>query len=442
LHEDFWAGALGIAVTKSASLSWEVDSEVPLRASRAQELVKGTNWVSFLSRHLQDFLCTDNGTFVEIVRATKGAGSRIIGLVHLDSLRCTRTGDPDIPVIYRDKMNNEHEIKRHQIFFFSDMEDPSETFYGVGHCAASRSYRSIYKMAIMDRFSSEKIAGRRPLAINFVNSISPTQMESIQASAQADADRRGIMSYMGAIIVPLLDAEKEPSVATIDLAGIPDGFNAQEEHNKALLAYANAIGMDPQDLQPLTGQPLGTGTQSEVLEEKSRGKGLSAWRQMFTHSMNEWVLDEKTTYAFHEDDLRDQAKKADISSKRAQVSGSRIQSGITTADQERQILVDLEELPKEFLEQDITPGEKLTDTEIAPEDREGSPQPQQGTQSTNGGTQSTNGGTVPGAGGPVGPIPNPFGLGNKEARSAEDVLGGVLNKARELIEDDQEGSND
>ena len=113
LQESMWGDAVGIAVTKMASMSWSVESDVPQRAKRAQDMFVRSLTVKYLSKHLQDYLCTDNGTFTEIVRATKGAGSRIIGLVHLDSVRCTRTGDIDIPVIYRDKQSREHEQSTH-----------------------------------------------------------------------------------------------------------------------------------------------------------------------------------------------------------------------------------------------------------------------------------------------------------------------------------------
>ena len=51
-------------------------------------------WVPFLNMHLRDYLLTDNGAFVEVVRASAASGSRIIGPAHLDSARCTRTADP------------------------------------------------------------------------------------------------------------------------------------------------------------------------------------------------------------------------------------------------------------------------------------------------------------------------------------------------------------
>src|SRR5574342_43702 len=103
LHaESMWADAVYIALTKIASLSWDVKGSIPLRVKRAQELLSLADdeggWVQALQKHGADFLLTDNGAFLEIVRESSAAGSRITGLIPLDSQRCVRTGDPDVPV--------------------------------------------------------------------------------------------------------------------------------------------------------------------------------------------------------------------------------------------------------------------------------------------------------------------------------------------------------
>jgi hypothetical protein len=55
-------------------------------------------------------------------------------------------------------------------------------------------------------------------------------------------------------------------------------------------------------------------------------------------------------------------RKAGISNQRADASKKRIEAGITTPAQELQVLVDDDELPKEFLPEDAT-GDSLSDTE-------------------------------------------------------------------------------
>ncbi len=178
---------------------------------------------------------------------------------------------------------------------------------------------------------------------------------------------------MGAVVVPLLDATQQVSGYRIPLAELPDKFDRKEEFDIAVLTYANAIGLDVQDIQPLTGQPMGSGAQSQVLDEKSKGKGLVAWRMEFTHEQNWEILDDVTTFAFDEEDLRDKQRSAEVSKTRADVSKTRVDALITSPEQELQVLVDQEELPKEFIEEDQTPGDKLTEDEKPEEEGEQKP---------------------------------------------------------------------
>lgn len=367
-HEAMWASAIGIAITQMASLAWEVSSAVTLRARNAHEILlmadgSRVGWVGFISKHLRDYLLTDNGAFVEIVRMTKHPKSPVVGIRHLDSKRCTRTGDMEIPVLYRDKLGKEHEMRAHQVFAISDMQDPGDTYFGTGFCAASRAYPAIYKLMTLETYVSEKLSGRRPLAVYIVNGLLTGQIEGAITAAKETQVGKGFGSFMGAVMIGI-PAQEQPGLVTIPLAELPDGFERKQEFDLGVLTYADAIGLDPQDLQPLSGQPMGTGAQSQVLDDKSRGKGLSAWRQQITQMFNEFVMPRNVKFAFIERDYRDQEKRAAVSKARADVSKARIEAGITLPEQEMQMLVDQDELPRSFLvkgSQDR--GDRLSDDE-------------------------------------------------------------------------------
>src|SRR3990167_512780 len=373
-HEPMWAGAIGVAITKMASMAFEITSEVPKRQKAAQQLLlnaDGRSYVSHIAMGLRDFLTTDNGQFTELVREKEVLSSRIIGLRHLDSARCTRTGDVETPVLYRDRAGRIHEMRAHQVIMLSDMPDPGESYFGVGMCAASRAYQAIYKLAAMEWYLSEKVACLHPLAIHIVNGVLDTQLRNAVDSAKEAEISRGVASYMGAVIVGV-PQQTSPSLVTIPLAEIPDGFNRKEEFDLAVLAYANSIGLDVQDLQPLTGQNLGTGAQSTVLADKAQGKGLIVWRQEYTHLLNENVLDDLTSFAFIERDYRDRKQKADLQKTHADTSKARIESGITTPPQELIILVQEDDIPREFLPPETTAEvAPLSDTDKPDEDETG-----------------------------------------------------------------------
>lgn len=367
--ESMWSSAIYKALTKFAASGWTVrdaqDSQ--LRVRRAQEVLHGADnglgWVPFASKLLRDFLTQDNGAFVEIVRASRAPGSRILGLMHLDSARCTRTGDARIPVLYRDAQGREHELRAHQVVCVADMPDSGETYHGVGLCAASRAYRTIAKLAAIERYVTEKVTGARNQAIHLVNGVTRQQVQDALKLADAEQQAQGHVLFKGAVLLPLLDPSAAPTVATIDLASLPDGFDAKQERDNAYIIYANAIGVPVQDIQPLSGQGLGTGTQSIILDEAAEGMGLAAFRKHLIHVLNTWVFPSSTTFSFDTNDVRDQKGQAEARQARADVRKTMIASGEITAQEARQIALDAGDLPRELVPQDRTAGGSVADDE-------------------------------------------------------------------------------
>lgn len=366
-RESMWADAISITIGKIAARGFDVDSDVPLRAKRAQDLFlnfdSGRGYVSGLQKHLQNFLLTGNGAHVEIVRAAPALGSRIIGLVPLDTFRCVRTGDPDYPIIYRDRMGREHIMREWDVFSLTDMPDPRETWYGVGHCAAERAYKAIIKLEAVERYITDKVSGQRALAIHIIGGVKPGDLDDAKKTAQADAQARGVVSYLGAIMVPMM-GDTPASVVTIPLAELPDGFNRKEEWDIAITTYARALGVAVQDLQPLSGQGLGTGTQSVVLDEAAKGQGLAVWSQQWEHAVNQYALDDKTTYAIRTHDIRDREREAKVRIDEASAIEAWTRMGVTPA-QAVNLGVDRDQLPPEYRIEgrDLTPGEQLSDDE-------------------------------------------------------------------------------
>lgn len=370
--ESLWASAIYIAITKLSALSWDVKGDVALQIKRAQELLlnadSGRGWVQFIQKHMRDFLLTDNGAFVEIVHASSARGSKILGLVPLDSRRCRRTGDPQIPVIYMDAQGREHEMKNYQLLMMSDMPNPGETYYGVGLCAASRAYRAIYKLSALETYVSEKVSGRRPLAIHLVNNINQEQLDNGLAQADQAANAQGRSTYMGAVVIPNIDPSVTPSVATIELAGLPEGWDAAAERRQAILTYADAIGIDPQELDPelLASNAQGTGSQARVIDDKASSRGLIAYRQQLTHDISWDVLPSRTWFYFQERDFRDLKQRADVDATIIANVAAMQTAGLIEDIEGRQLLVDKDVLPREFMPIDITPTSNMADTDKIP----------------------------------------------------------------------------
>lgn len=365
--EAYWAQALGIAIAKVANKNFICKSGVPLRAARAHDMFLNANgsrgWKSWIKQDARDFLTSDNGSFTEIVRASSASGSKILGMVHLDSKRCRRTGVPETPIVYRDLNGTEHEMKYWQVFSLADMDDPADSFFGIGLSAASRAYDVIRKWAAMERFTLEKVTGGRPLSLEFITGITEKQLQDAINTQMAERKGRGGVAYGGVVLIPFMQKEGISHVS-VPIQALPDNFNRQTELNSTLLAYANAIGMDVQDLQPLTGSPLGTSMQSQVLADKADGKGIEVYYSELSDKLNLNMLDDSTTFYPAEKDYRDQKQKADINKTIADFTDVNIKNGTMTAAQSTQYQVDNDALPKQFLPApDSTPTVLLSNDE-------------------------------------------------------------------------------
>ena len=123
------------------------------------------------------------------------------------------------------------------------------------------------------------------------------------------------------------------------------------------MIHANAIGIPVQDIQPLSGQGLGTGTQTLILAEAAEAQGWPSWRQQWLHAQNEVVLPASTTFSWADkNDTRDQKAKAEVAKLRADTRASQIMSGEISVAQAQQLGVDAGDLPREFIVHDETPA--------------------------------------------------------------------------------------
>ena len=364
--ENMWASAVNSAISKQTALGFTINdtADSARRIKQCQQLMLDYdgNFITGLSKHLRDFLTTDNGSFIEIVRQSSAAGSKIVGLRHLDSVRCYRTGDPERPLVYIDSTGRHHLLNYDDCIMLSDMPSSRVEFRGYGISAARRAWETILKMTAMETYIREKISGSRNLAIHIVNGISAQQLEGALASSDNGTKQKGFVVYKGSTIIPMLKNET-PSLVTIPLAEIPDGFNAADERKDAYLRYANALGIFVGEVQPLSGQGLGTGTQSTILDESADGRGLAAWRRAFSHEITHRVFPTQTTFAFAASDLKDKKQKADTLAAWAGALKTLIETQTITPVQALNVLVDGGYMPKEFLPIDNTQGATVSDDE-------------------------------------------------------------------------------
>jgi len=395
--EDMWAAAVATATTKFAAHGYVIkDSQDSARkVSASQQLMKrangGEGWVLFAQKIMRDLLTTDNGVFIRIQRdndeVTKirvketvaGAetggfaeaavtstrpGAKITGLYHLDSLRCTRTGHLVYPLRYRPVMGVEQIYRWDQVLMYADQPSPRAELYGIGECAASRAYKTISKIAGMEQLEYENITGGGANKLVFLQGINDATLQSILKSGEADAYAKGLVYYLGTII-GAIPSDTPITMVEVKLKELLSNFVPKDERDNAYLIYANNIGVPVQSIQPLSGQGLGTGTQTLVLDDAAKGQGaMPAFIKWWEQTVSDRVLPTTTELQFEdENDQRDQKAKAEVQKLRADTRSVQIQSGEISPAIARQLAVDSEDLPPELVENDATAGGQLSDDE-------------------------------------------------------------------------------
>jgi hypothetical protein len=406
--EDMWAAAVSIAATRFAAHGYIIkdSTDSTRKVSASQELLKrangGEGWVPFALKVMRDLLTTDNGTFVAIRRqgdevikirikdqTIAGAdaagfaeaavtrtrpGAKIIGLYHLDSLRCIRTGHLVYPLRYMPISGVTQIYRWDQVLMYADQPSPRADLFGVGECAAGRCYKTISALAAMAQLMYENLTGGGANKLVFLQGINDPTLQAILRSGEADAQAKGLVYYLGTIL-GAIPSDTPISMVEVKLKELLTNFDPKQVQDNAYLIYANNIGVPVQSIQPLSGQGLGTGTQTVVLNDAAKGQGaMPAFIKWWEQTVSDRVLPATTELQFtDENDMRDQEQQAKVKKLRADTRAVQIQSGEISPAMSRQLAVDSEDLAPEMVAADATGGGQLSDDEKAPSTQAPSP---------------------------------------------------------------------
>lgn len=392
-------------VGRNAAFGWELYGSKE-DVIVAQELLQfadfGNGWQKLIEKTTIDYLTTDNGAFWEIIRParvviddveydviTEGfhgydedmyylKGNKAIkfdakeydlfdspldpaiGIAHLDSGRVTRTGNKDIPYVYRDRNGYEHKLRWWQVIDFVDMPSPEEDMLGIGFCAISRAFRIAHTIQSMTVYKDEKLSGKFNRAIHITNA-DPDLLNDQIADANRYSDNMGLLRYSQPIVASTFDPTSTPQVATIDLASIPDGFTEESSMNWYIAILALALGVDYSFLAPLPGKGLGTASQSETMARQARGKSSRLFMDMITTAMNfRGILPSSVQFQFVERDTQEETEKENAKQARAKTRQLMIANGEINPQIARQMANDSGDLSSKYLEamgeEDMLPG--------------------------------------------------------------------------------------
>lgn len=377
--EPFLASAVYSIVARNAAFSWRLDG--PPRTVKAvhsmlHEADSGKGWLDFIIKLTIDLFTCDNGAFIEVVKAGEDEGSPVVGINHLDSGRCRRTGVLDWPVVYTDRRGQEHKLRPWQVITVEDFPSPIETYNSAQICTVSRILRMAQLLRDISIHMREKASGANPKAIHLVANIDRRMLEDALKDHRNFQVQQGYLRYVKPLILSTFDPSHPVSHEQIDIASLPDGFNFEEMMRWYITVLAMAFGADYQDFAPMPARGLGTSTQSLVLHMKSRGKGPALFMKNLEHKFNFYgVMPRNVTFRYDEQDIAEDMEMAEVRRVRAETHRLYVDAGILTPEAARQQMLDQGDLDSELFdrmqtEPDVTIDVSLEDAE-KPESEEG-----------------------------------------------------------------------
>lgn len=367
--EEVLSGALYSICARNAALDWKIDGP-PRTAAAVQDMLHsadlGKGWIDFAVRLTLDLLTQDNGAFMEPIREADSPSAAVIGFNHLDSARCLRTGDPNVPVVYTDRVGRRHLMKWYQVIAITEMPSPIEAMNGMQYCAITRILRAAQVLRDISVYQREKVGARGPTSIHLVSGVGQARIEDQMAKEAERGDNAGLMRYLQPTILASLDPAAGVTHVEIPMKSLPEGFNEDVALKWYISKLALGFGSDYQDFAPLPGGGLGTSNQSQILHAKSRGKGPALHIKILEHIFNfQGVLPSTCVWKVDEKDLATELDQAKVRTEEANEAKTMIDAGVWTPMFVRQLQVDSGRITDEQLallgEDDVTDDTTATD---------------------------------------------------------------------------------
>lgn len=340
-YATIWRGGRSVLTTKVVSTPWEIKSAENDVMHWQQVLMQaefGGGWEQFIEQVVRDYLRHDSGAFVELIAPgdpREVPTGPIAGLAVLDNLRCYPTGDPRYPVIYYDLHGRMHVVHRSRVVQLLDSSDSEEDLAGYGECALSRAIAPTMREILINRYQEQFLDDKPPPGIVIFGNIAKADVQMALAGMLENKDRDEPDAWGRVVKLFGLDTDQTPTVEFVSYTKAPENFDPDEAKTNIAREIALAMGIDIQDIWELTGQGIGTGTQSEIMAQKSRGKGFGRLLKGIERVLNA-ALPPHVEFTFKYEDPQADMEEAQI----MQTTASAVQtiSGALTADEQRQLL--------------------------------------------------------------------------------------------------------
>lgn len=284
----------------------------------------GRGWRSFVKKVTLEYLRHDCGAFIELI--APGNPSRpptgpVTGFAVLDSLRCVPTGDPEYPVIYNDRLGKFHLLHNTRVIQIVDMPDTDERKPGYGLCSLSRAVSITAREVHMGRYIESSLDDKPAPGIVVASGMNRQERDKAVNAYKTEQSNDEPAMWGRQLWFYSADAAEEASITTVAFTQAPEKFDFKVYTEIDIDALALAIGVDRQDLWQLSGGNIGSGQQSEMLAQKSRGKTIGNLRDEIERAVDS-ALPEGYDFELQYADPQEDREKAEIATKWTSVAKS------------------------------------------------------------------------------------------------------------------------
>lgn len=320
---------------------------------RNSGMLKG--FMGEFAKFATDYVTQDNGAFMLVMGPGKADGpitGQVVGLMHLDSQRCNRTGNIEFPVIYEHTDGRRYKLHYTRVILMSALPSADAELYDVGLCAVSACIDAAQDMLDVMGYTSEKLGSRPARQILYVKQgASLEQLNSAVLLANTKMNAEGLERFSRTMLMAPAKGSVSPlDLATIELSGAPDGFDREKATVMDVAVIAAAFGMDARDLAHSFGLSGQTKADAEVQNLKTYGKGVNQFLEEFAKQLDEKVVPATLECWFdYIDDTQDQQAAA-IRKIRAEGRGLDLNTGVITERVAREQMLENGELTDEQFE--------------------------------------------------------------------------------------------
>jgi len=303
----------------------------------------GQGWSDFWFRFLMDLWSTDNGAFGEVIGDGKPDGpleGPAFGLSHLDSLRCTRTSNPEYPVIYQDVDGRRYKFHHSRVIYTSQEPSRRAEMLGVGHCWLSRCINSAQRLVDKDVYFQEMLGSRPLRQILIGRGISRDQLVFAIEQAEEGMDNRGLRRFSKTVFAGDPD-RTDIGIDSVPFTLLPDGFDEDVMTRIAMAVISLAGGFPLRWVWPAGG--VTGATKADALYQHIAGQGggaqwhLNKVRDLLSYSdkalaiasvLPPKFLPKELKLVFDFQDDEQDRQQADIRSSRAETRKVDLETGV------------------------------------------------------------------------------------------------------------------